>query len=191
MRGLLYRSDRGKHPRMLSTLVLAPSFASSTSATLAPVVRTLAALVPLTVEGLVRDVTVVTSGPDAGLQRVADHAGCGLVAAPAFEAALRQGLAAARSSKVFVLRAGATLDRGFLDEGARLLGPEANPDDTGVLLLRQTPEGLATRLLPDLAPVAGIIASREKLGGPAKDFVALIRHLGRCRTLASRALMVP
>ncbi len=174
---------------MLSTLVLAPSFASGTAPSLGQLVRTLATLVPATVEGLVRDVIVLTSGPDEGVRRVADHAGCGLVEAQTFEVAMRQALAMTRSPMVFVLRAGAALDRGFLDEVAGLLGPEATANEFRILLLRQAPEGLAARLLPDLAPAAGIIAPRDRLSGPAADFAALVRQIGRTRTLVSRAQM--
>ncbi len=91
---------------------------------------------------------------------------------------------------MFVVRAGAAFDRGFLDEVAGLLSPDRTPrDGAPCYLLRQAPEGLAARLLPDLAPVAGLIAPRERLGGSAPDFASVVRQAGRTRTMASRAVV--
>ena len=90
-----------------------------------------------------------------------------------------------------MVRAGTAFDRGFLDEIAGLLGPDRASDDFPCVLLRQAPEGLAARLLPDLAPVAGVIAPRGRLNRGAADFAGLVRQAGKARTLASRALASP
>lgn len=181
--------DRDKQPVMLSALIVSPPFTSGTPPALASTVRTLGALVPATVEGLVRDVTVLSAGDDDGLRTVTEHAGCGLVEAGSFEAALSAAIKGSKMGTVFVIRAGAAFDRGFLDEIAALFGPDRDREATRTFLLRQVPEGLASRLLPDLAPVAGVIAPREHLAGSLRDFAALVRKAGRSRTLASRAQM--
>lgn len=171
---------------MLSTLVLLPPTTDGAPA-LGALVRTLAALVPFSIEGLVRDVTVVAAGDDDGLRRVADHAGCAYEAGPPFAGAFKTAVDGARSETVFVLRAGATLDRGMVDEIAALLGPGSGPIDA-VFLLRQTAEGWA-RLFPATAPVVGIMAPRRRLGAPVRDFDHLVRQFRRGKTLASRAQM--
>lgn len=171
---------------MLSTLVLMPPATGGTPA-LGALVRTLAALVPFSIEGLVRDVTVVAEGDDDGLRRVADHAGCAYEAGSPFNGAFKAALEGSRSETVFVLRVGAALDRGMVDEVAALLGPGSGSVDT-VFLLRQAAEGW-TRLFPATAPVVGIMAPRRKLGAPVRGFDDLARQFRRGKTLASRAQM--
>jgi hypothetical protein len=173
---------------MLSTFILMPATGDAPPA-LGALVRTLGALVPAIVEGLVRDVTVIAPNADAGVRRIADHAGCDLVENADFDAALREGIAKARSPIVFLLRAGAFLDRAFLDEAARQFGPERNTSDDRSLLIREAPDGLVTRVLPDLAPVAGVIASKAALAYPFKDFEALVKRQRAAQTLQSRASM--
>jgi hypothetical protein len=174
---------------MLSALILMPPDVGGTPSALGALVRTLAALVPATVEGLVRDVTVVTDRADDGIRRVADHAGCGIVATARFEDGFTRALSGVRSTQLFVLRAGAAFDRGFVDEMAMLLGPESGAQRPLALLLREMPDGLLSRLLPNRAPVVGLIAPRAELAAPARDFAALVRRLARPHTLASRARM--
>lgn len=174
---------------MLSALLLAPPFSNGTAPALGAVVRTLGALVPAAVEGLVRDVTLLAPRGDEGLRAVAEHAGCRLVEADAFRGGFAQALGTAKQSGVFAVRAGTAFDRGFLDEVADLIGPEGAGDGSFCFLLRQAPDRLAARLLPDLAPVAGLIASRARLGGSVADFASLVRAAGKGRTLASRAVV--
>jgi hypothetical protein len=174
---------------MLSTLVLMPPQIGGTPSALGALVRTLAALVPATVEGLVRDVTVVTDRADEGIRRVADHAGCRIVETTHFEDGFSRAVSGVRSNQLFVLRAGAAFDRGFVDEMAMLLGPESGADRPQALLLREIPNGLLSRLLPSRAPVAGLIAPCAELAAPARDFTSLVRRLVRPHTLASRARM--
>ena len=176
---------------MLSTLVLMPPLPGApSSAALGALVRTLVSLVPATVEGVVRDVTVLAPGADDGVRRVTDHAGCALVACGAFEAAFAQALGDARSERLFILRAGAAFDRGFVDEIAMLLGPTRSEPET-VWLLRESPDGMLSRLLPARAPVAGVIARRDTpgLAAPVMGFADLVRRLRRARTVSSRASM--
>lgn len=174
---------------MISALVLAPSFSGTIAPGAGAVVRTLGALVPAAVEGLVRDVTLLAPSGDEELRAVADHAGCGLVEAKALRSGFAQALTTAKQPLVFVLRAGTAFDRGFLNEIAVLLGPDAGNEGNPCFLLRQAPEGFAARLLPDIAPVAGLIAPRERLSGPVTDFADIVRRVGRAKTLASRAAM--
>ncbi len=171
---------------MLSTLVLAPPFSDGPPSIAATLVRTLAALVPATVDGLVRDVTLVAVEAGTEIRQVAEHAGCSIVEAGSFEAAVRQAVEKARSPWIFVLSANAVVDRGFSEEIAALFGPQADPGKPSVLLLRQAPQGLGARLMPGRAPVAGVIALRQSFKG-AKDFATLVRRLGKARTLTSRA----
>lgn len=174
---------------MLSALVLAPPFSTASTSAPGAVVRTLGALVPATVEGLVRDVVLLVQTGDDALRTVAEHAGCRLVEANAFRGGFAQALAAVKQPLVFAVRAGAAFDRGFLNEVAGLLGPERAGEDAPCFVLRQAPEGLAARLLPDLAPVAGLIAPSKRLACPATDFSGVVRGAGKARTLTSRAVM--
>ena len=173
---------------MLSTFVLMPAPIGATQA-LGSLVRTLGALVPAIVEGVVRDVTVISSVADDEIRRITDHAGCGLVENPDFDMALRECIAQARSTMVFLLRAGAYLNREFIDEAAREFGPEQAVQGRP-LLLREAPDRLMTRVMPDLAPVAGLIAPMATLAAPIKNFDALVRRQRTALTLQARASMV-
>ena len=173
---------------MLSTLVLFRSPAGGDAPALGGLVRTLSSLVPGTIGGLVRDVTIVAGRPDPEVRRVADHAGCALVEHESFERALQIAVAQARAPTLFLLRAGAHVDRAFLEEVAIAVGHEG--DRTGpALVLREAPDGLVRRVLPDLSPAAGLIAQASAVDVSAKDFDTLVRRVGGRRTLAARAGM--
>lgn len=172
---------------MLSTFVLLPT--GDGPPALGPLVRTLGTLVPATVEGLVRDVTVIARAPDDGVRRVTDYAGCHLVENGLFGDALAEAMAGARAATIFLLRAGAFLDRSFLDEAGRRFGPHGSDAQTRPLLIREVPENFLARVLPALAPVAGLIASRAVLSPPPKDFEDLLRRQRAAQTLQSRAAM--
>lgn len=174
---------------MLSTFVIVPGALPGAPPASGALVRTLAALVPATVEGLVRDVTVIAPRRDDALRRVTEHAGCGLVEEEDFDAALKQAIARARSPFLFLLRAGAHLNRDFLDEAAQQFGPDVADPASRSLLIREAPDRLMTRVLPDLAPVAGLIASAGTLAGPAKTFDSLVRRIRASQTLTARASM--
>ena len=173
---------------MLSTFVLFRSPAGDTAPALGGLVRTLSSLVPGTIGGLVRDVTIVAGRQDREVQRVADHAGCALIEDVSFERALQVAIAQARSPTLFLLRAGAHVDRAFLEEVAMAVGHEG--DRTGpALVLREAPDGLVRRVLPDLSPAAGLIAQASAVDVSAKDFDTLVRRVSGKRTLTARAGM--
>lgn len=174
---------------MLSTLVLLYARAGGPAPSLGGLVRTLSALVPGTVGGLVRDVTIVTNRADDDVRRIADHAGCTVTADERFEKALQSAARQARSATLFLLRAGAHVDRDFLDEVARAFDPAQVERGTPPLVLREMPDGLVRRVLPDLAPAAGLIARASAVDLSARDFGTLVRRVAGKRTLSARAAM--
>ncbi|HEY5225798.1 MAG TPA: transposase, partial [Methylovirgula sp.] len=84
------------------------------------VVRTLAPLVGASVRGQVRDV-VLAGPPEAGLEIIAQHAGCAIVEAATEAEALRGAVAAARTGDLMFLRAGYVPQAGFFEEIEDLL----------------------------------------------------------------------
>ena len=155
---------------MISAIVWAPEKIAAM-----PVARSLAALVPLVVSGLVRDVRLAAP-PEFG--SLADEAGCGL------SASLEEAVAAARGPWLLILQAGFAPQSGFAGEAEDFIA--AGQRLPGVL--RQEPAGFFTRLAPHLAPPAAILLTKEMLLDPAaKDLVALARAAGASRTLAAQA----
>ena len=150
------------------------------------VVRTLSALVPAAVEGLLRDVTIAAPAGIAGLENIADHAGCGLVEAADSRAAILAALAGTRESTIFLIRAGLAPEAGFASELAECLD-----EGQGCARMRENPHNFITRLLPGLAPVAALLATREKLAAIADhDLAVMSRRLGAAPTLRLRARRV-
>ena len=174
---------------MLSTFVLMPPLVGHASPEPNALVRTLAALVPAAIDGLVRDVTVIGPGSDAGMRMIAEDAGCGILEADSFEDAVRSALGRARSATVFLLQSGAAFDHALVDEVGTYFSVPRPAGDAQVLLLRRSASGLLTRVLPRRAPVVGLIAPRTALSGAPKSFEALVRSLRPTRTLAARAQM--
>ena len=171
---------------MLSTIVVTLPAPADASARAGALMRTLAALVPATVEGVVRDVTLLQVGDAASLAGIADEAGCHIVEERDFPAALARGVAGARSSWIFVVKAGTAPSRLFGEEAARAL--EGGLDADQSLLLREQPTGLLARLFPSLAPVAGVILPRDRLSGtPCAGFPDVVRRARRARTLPTSA----
>lgn len=169
---------------MLSAIVLTPPAADATGVARA-VLRTLAALVPATIEGVVRDVTLLNVGDAGDLAGIADEAGCRAVAERDFPAALARSVAGARSPWVFVVEAGTVPSRLFGEEAARAL--EGRWEAGGALLLRETPKGLA-RWFPSLAPVAGVILPRTRLAEiRCGSFADLVRRARPAHTLPTAA----
>ena len=159
---------------MLSAFVLAPQNVQPHAAAL--VVRSLAALVPLVVQGLVRDVILV--GPaTAAWQGIADHGGCGLAETMA------NAMVMARQPWVFVIQAGFAPEAGFADEAEDFIASGA-----GAALLRAKPTGFFTRLFPDSAALAGIIL--RATGHIGTDLAGLAKNASPCHTLAARARRV-
>jgi len=171
---------------MLSAIVSCEPLAPLRADAVSPpeiLVRTLAVLVAPVVAGLVRDVVVV-GGKAYEPEIVAEHAGCGFIVAESLEAGLAEALLEARSQCVLVLRVGCALPSGFIDEAGDLL--RADPDAAALLRVRS--ERWGERLVPRLAPLAGLIAPRRIcLDAPAGGLRALARHVHPRETLRSRA----
>jgi hypothetical protein len=172
---------------MLSAIVLATDAKTPLAASDA-IVRTLSALVPAAIEGLLRDVTL--AGLMGGeLPHIADHAGCTLIESEDARAVLREALAAARGPNVLIIRAGRAPEAGYIEEIADLLAGRGAAERGA--LLRDRPETFLSRTFPGLAPVAGVISTREalmKLG--ATSLSSLARRAGPAVTLRVRARRV-
>ncbi len=172
---------------MLSAIVLA---ADSRHGPASPeaMVRTLAALVPAAIEGLVRDVTL--AGPaGSDLAAIADHAGCEFTECMDPGQILAQSLKLARGPVVFVLRAGRAPEAGFIDE----IGDFLARSDAGQrgALMREKPETFWTRMIPVLSPVVGLIASRQRMMEAGRgDLASLARALRPQVTLRARGRRV-
>jgi hypothetical protein len=123
--------------------------------------RTLASLVTAKVEGLLGDVRIAgPAGKD--LSFLANHAGCGLVEAVNEADWLGIALQEARGPHVFLLRCGRAPDAGFIEEARDFLASHSN-DQPRAACLHAIPESFLERLFPSLAPVAGLIASRDRM----------------------------
>jgi len=153
-------------------------------------VRTLASLVRANVEGLLRDVHI--AGPeDHGLDLIADHAGCGLVQAPAEAAWLRLALEAARGPDLLLLRSGHAPELSFIEEAGDFVSGRGGTSRTRTARLHVAPEAFLERLFPRLAPLAGLIAPRDLcLLAPPSTFKNLVRHVGKAPALRSVARRV-
>jgi hypothetical protein len=179
----------GKSLAMLSTIVIVPPpEASGRKPPLAPVLRTLSALVPATVEGAVRDVALLVVGDGGEVSAIADEAGCGLIREASFEAAMTRAVAGARAAWICVLQAGALPGRGFAEDVANALGEAGDPPHA---LLLRSEGGRFGRIFPSLAAVAGVIAPRQRFSGRAcASFADLLHHARPARTLLGRVVMV-
>jgi hypothetical protein len=171
---------------MLSTIVVTSPAGADAKGRAGALMRTLAALVPATVEGVVRDVTLLQVGEGASLAGIADEAGCQIVEERDFPSALARAVAGARSPWIFVVRAGTVPSRLFGEEAVRAL--EAGPEDGPSLVLREQPTSVLARWCPALAPVAGVILPRGRLSGaPCTGFGDVVRRARPARTLSTAA----
>ncbi len=170
---------------MLSALVFVCGASVPETPSPESVVRTLAALVPGVVEGLIRDLTLAVWPDGESMRAIADHAGCALAVAQRPEALVSAGLAAARGADLLVLRAGYAPQAGFVEEISDLLRKRVAGESLAALW-RAEPEGVAARLVPSLAPVCGLIAARDGLPPGAADFAALARAVQPMPTLRTR-----
>jgi glycosyltransferase involved in cell wall biosynthesis len=85
-------------------------------------VPTLAALVPGSAEGLVREVILADGGSTDGTAKIADAAGCEFRPGPANEdERLKAAAVAARSDWLLVLGPGSTLQEGWTREAAKFV----------------------------------------------------------------------
>jgi len=88
----------------------------------AETVATLAALVPGSAAGMVRDVVLVDRGGGGGIARIADLAGCRFLTCEGSRAdAIAAGVKLTRGSWLMFLHAGAVLESGWIDETAQLI----------------------------------------------------------------------
>lgn len=172
---------------MLSAIVL------TSDARLKPVapdavVRTLAALVPAAIEGLVRDVTLAGIG-GGDLAEIADHAGCEFTESAEADRIIAHALTLARGPNVFVLRAGRAPEAGFIDE----IGDFLARSDAGArgALMREKPETFLARLIPSLAPPVGLVASRQRMIDANRgDLASLVGAISPAVTLRARGRRV-
>lgn len=170
---------------MLSVIVFSPPDASGAMHPAGPLLRTLAALVPAAIEGAIRDVTLMQVGAAGGVSAIADEAGCRFVEDPDFSGGLARSVAGARSSWIFVVKAGTVPSRIFVEEAARALDGTLGPG--GALLLRRARTGLA-RLVPAPAPVVGVILPRARLAERrCASFIDVVRRAKPARTLTVAA----
>ena len=156
---------------MLSAIIIVSDGNVPVSPSPEALVRTLAALVPAAIEGLVRDVVLAAPSGNPDLARIADHAGCEIAEADTPTAVIAAGLKAARGDALLVLRAGHAPERGFFEEMADLsdrLGL------MGAVRVRATPESFLTRLLPGLTASVGLVALRRSLPSQAPHLEGLI-----------------
>jgi hypothetical protein len=145
------------------------------------VVRTLTALIPGAIEGLVRDVVLAARPADPDLRRIADHAGCDIIEGGPQDL-LAKAFAAAREPLVLVLLAGEIPGEGFIDEMADLLAEGGTS-----AVVRRRPEGVLGNLLARFAPVSGILGSKNELAqGTPTLFAQLVRRNRSAPTLNVR-----
>ncbi len=153
-------------------------------------VRTLGSLVKASVEGLLGDVAI--AGPsDLGLGLIADHAGCGLIEAADERQWLHGAIEAARGPDLLLLRSGFAPEAGFIEEATDFLRESSARQTAGghAAILRAAPASFLERLFPRLAPLAGLIAPRERcldLGAP-EGLAALAHSVAPARALRTHA----
>jgi hypothetical protein len=148
--------------------------------------RTLACLVTAKVEGLLCDVRI--AGPaEEGLSVIANHAGCDLIEAENEANWLRSALQAARGPAVFLLSCGRAPEAGFIEEARDFLAANSKNQPRSACV-RAVPESFFERLFPPLAPVAGLIASRDlMLGAPRGGFAKLASFVAPSTSFHTRA----
>jgi glycosyltransferase involved in cell wall biosynthesis len=165
-------------------------------------VRTLAALVPGAIAGLVTEVVVADGGSRDATAEVAEVAGCRFMAsAEPLGARLKAAALSTRSPWLMFLRAGCVPEPGWMPAAERFIEAADRLDGaTRAAVFR--PPGVADLMRPDLAelyallrvtigggpkPEQGLLIARrfyEALGGHARHAAAeaaLLRKLGRRR----------
>lgn len=173
---------------MLSTIVFCEEKpASPPTRELAELLaRTLASLVTANVEGLLGDVRI--AGPAGNdLKALADHAGCALIEAENEAEWLPLALEATRGPDVFLLRCGRAPQAGFIEEASDFLASNTK-GHARAACLRAEPESFLERIFPSLAPIAGLIASRDlMLRAPLGGFPKLAGFVAPATTFHVRA----
>jgi hypothetical protein len=156
-------------------------------------VRSLSSLIRANVEGLLGDVAI--AGPlGQGLGLVADQAGCSLFEAASESEWLRRAIEAARGPELFLLRSGFAPQAGFIEEAGDFLRADGagDPGSLHAALLRAAPETFVERLFPRAAPLAGLIAPRNRCvelstKKSTSQFAALARSFGSAAALRTNA----
>ena len=176
---------------MFSVIVTTRDASVHASASPEATVRTLAALVPGAISGIIRD--VVMTGPrsdsDEGrdIARIADHAGCELADGNTWPEAMRAALKMAREPRIFALQAGFVPESGFYDE----LSDMTREAIMRPARLLERPASRLHRALPFLAPLAGVAAQKDELArAGGSDFTSWARQIGRMQTMRTRARRV-
>lgn len=168
---------------MLSAIILVPTHPINQRHPFGPLLRTLAALVPTTIEGTVRDVTLLSVGQSADAVNIADEAGCRIVQASDFAGGLGRCLAEARTPWICFLQPGTIPGATFGEDVAAALDEAAEPPRA--LLLRSGGGGLA-RYIPALSMIVGVIAPKDRLhAGGCASFADVLRRARPARSLAS------
>lgn len=134
------------------------------------VVATLAALVPGAAAGLIRDVQLVAGQSDAELERVADVAGCHLLAIQGPQGLrLSQAAKAAKSPWLLFLRAGAIPEGRWIDEVTQFIETASLQGARRAAVFRYARSPYAAPNLGDAFKLAG-----RWLRGPSADQGLLI-----------------
>lgn len=159
--------------------------------------RSLAALVPAAVEGLVQEVIVVDLGSADGTATVADAAGCRLMTGDAERAgeSLRRAAASAKGRWLLFLRPGTVLESAwtrqagdFIDETAMASGAAARaafligrrPGRMPLLAEAMTALGWFAGIVPRMGGAVLLSAAfYAGLGGHADDAADISRDLAR------------
>ena len=150
------------------------------------VVRSLVWLVSAVVSGVVRDVTLATP-PGFGLSEVADQSGCNLVQEETEADRLAAAVAAARTDRLLIVRAGYEPDGRLseeLDTFMRRRGVEE------VALIRAAPDTAIQRLLPDRAPVVALLVPKARAIGIG-SFKRLVTVNTKGTPLVTRVARIP
>jgi len=170
-------------------------------------VATLACLVPAAAAGVVRDVILVDCTGSQAIERVADVAGCGYLAATGSRAeALAAGAAQARGPWLMFIEAGAVLDPGWIDEASQFVQNVAlsGVPRAGTFIAARSPYsqsgwrdwiGSVARMFGYASRESGLLIARdhyERLGGydAAGSEAALRRWLGASRVKLRSRIVV-
>lgn len=169
----------------MTVSVIVSAFRSSTGS-ISPegVVRTLAALVPSAVEGVIGDLALI-GADSADLAAIAERAGCALRQGQEEGVILRAGLDAARRERAFVVKAGFIPGAGFAAE----LGNFAAGDGAAAVL-RETLYGWRSVFLR--GRIFGLAGEKAKLAGMAPaSFEDLARGARAQRRFACGGVRCP
>jgi hypothetical protein len=167
----------------LSAVILAADAAVPVSPSPEALVRTLSALVPAAIEGLVRSVVIAGLSGNNDMHSVAEHAGCDIAESDTASGIIGAGLSQARGDHLLILKVGYAPDRAALEDLSDIAG------DLGrlrAMRLRAAPETFLTRLLPFMSPTVGLVAVRSALPKGAPDLQALVRAARPSGSLRTR-----